>query len=195
MPQGQAIRCVTEWNVVWWNHQRFENVDEFSTSFTLLVSDRGRRWEPEEISFIILLVFGPHNISAAAIELHGWFIKLCSCCLWRHRGNRGNWWTYLVSPAAYEAAVGNGRGKTNTDSTLYLGSPSTHTGQPAALRQGLTTYCMILCAHCTYMMYVLTLAHAWLKGQTINTLFVDVSVCQLLPEQRAIDQLVTKKLS
>lgn len=52
------------------------------------------------------------------------FIKLCSCCLWRHLGNRGNWWTYWVTLAEYETSVAEKVKDTNTSSALHLSSLS-----------------------------------------------------------------------
>lgn len=103
-------------------------------------------WQQEQPTFIILLVFRLRDILAPVIELHGWFIKLCSCCLWRHLGNRGNWWTYWVTLAAYETVAAKVK-DTNTSSTLHLSSLSTH----RAVSDKLSYYELLWVIACAYV--------------------------------------------
>lgn len=106
--------------------------------------------------------FRPGCISATAIELP-WtvFMKLCSCCfLRRHQENRGNW-----------------RGRFG-----FTRRARKKPGLKLCHRWGFNNLSHDP-VHTLYIHDVARLApvRAWLKGQTINTHFVDVSVCQLVP--------------
>lgn len=142
-------------------------------------------WQQEQPTFIILLVFRLRDILAPVIELHGWFIKLCSCCLWRHLGNRGNWWTYWVTLAAYETSMAEKVKDTNTSSTLHLTSLSTHRTASDKLSYYELLW-VIACAYVPVCMYRTCMSRACPteRSDSINTQIVELTLfsCSLNSE-------------
>lgn len=132
-------------------------------------TDGQKWWQQEKPAFIILLVFRFHDILARVIELHGQFIKLCSCCLWRRLGNRGNWWTDWVTLTAYDTSMAEKVKDTNTSSTLHLSSLSTNSWVT-------TSYELLsLCVVCRSYMCARTIyTHLTERSHSINTLKLTV---------------------